>query len=334
MYSAVQELFEKYESAHTVITLVVTSLRQLEAFYASMGSIATMLDEAAVVTGEAAAQLRRLGDKANQDPAELQRAEERLSQWHGLARKHRVAADELPAHWASLTEALERLDNPEKQRDQLCKQRDEAERTCQDLTGRISKRRASSAHRLGEEITEAMQNLGMPGGHCEIALLPIRPGPMSRSGAESAEFRVSANAGQPVQSLTKIASGGELSRISLAIQVILASDASVPTIVFDEVDIGIGGTVANTIGEQLHQLGKTCQVICVTHLPQVAARADWQYAVTKSNSDRGIEVSWDLLAHEQRVREVARMSGSARPTAESLAHAEQMLHLGAESGGK
>ena len=169
-----------------------------------------------------------------------------------------------------------------------------------------------------------MQGLGMDGGKFEIILNPVEKGEITRYGGESADFMVSANPGVPMQPVSKVASGGELSRISLAIQVVLASKTRAPSLIFDEVDVGIGGAVAHIVGEKLRALGDHTQVLCVTHLPQVAARAHQQYSVSKDTG--GTRVS--ALDNDERVREIARMSGGDKITENSLAHAQELLRTG------
>ncbi len=326
--AALQSCYDDDQAAHGLLERVAGDLRHLERYDASTGEIAALLEEAAINVSEAADRLRDYADRVDLDPEALRQAEERLSTWHALARKHRVNPADLAAHWSTLRETLDGLSDPAAERERLSELRDAALNECRDLAARISKRRKKTARRLAADIAGAMQELGMSGGRFDIALLPVKPGPISRNGSESVEFQVSANAGQPLQPLARVASGGEISRISLAIQVILAGAASVPTLIFDEVDVGIGGTVANVVGQRLRELGNRCQVISVTHLPQVAARAMRHYSVAKRDAAGGVDVNWTFLDRDQRVAEIARMSGSDRPSAESSAHALQMLDAG------
>jgi DNA repair protein RecN (Recombination protein N) len=186
----------------------------------------------------------------------------------------------------------------------------------------LSAARAPAAHRLSDEITEAMQTLAMAGGRFEVALEPCEP---AATGLEVVEFRVSANPGQPLRSLAKVASGGELSRIGLAIQVMASRDAAVPTLVFDEVDVGIGGRVAEIVGKLLARLGRDRQVLCVTHLPQVAACADWQWQIAKREQGGDTVSEVTPLDEAARVEEIARMLGGVKITSTTREHAAEML---------
>jgi DNA repair protein RecN (Recombination protein N) len=187
----------------------------------------------------------------------------------------------------------------------------------------LTKGRKKAAAALGKAVTEAMQQLAMPGGRFEVALEKLPEG--AAHGLESVEFRVSAHAGQPVGPLSRVASGGELSRIGLAIQVIASAAGNVPTLVFDEVDVGIGGGVAEIVGRLLKQLGGERQVLCVTHLPQVAAQADWQWTIAKEGSGKGVVSRVTPLDRDGRIEEIARMLGGVKITPTTRQHAAEML---------
>lgn len=326
--SAMAELHDEDDAVQTVLNRTSARLRQLERIDPAVGEIASLLEEADIQITEAVARLRSAGEDTDMDPAMLQQIDDRLSAWHAFARKHRVRPEDLAGHRDRLARELAGLEHPEAEEARLVQDRQAAYSACEALAGEISARRRRCAPDLSARITEAMQELGMTGGRFEISLEPVSPGPLSRTGTETVSFHVSANAGQPLQPMSKVASGGEISRISLAIQVILANAASVPTLIFDEVDVGIGGTVANAVGNRLRQIGETCQVISVTHLPQVASRANAHYSVAKLQRDDAVDVSLTLLDRRRRIEEIARMSGSDTPSNESLAHAEQMLQAG------
>ena len=187
---------------------------------------------------------------------------------------------------------------------------------------KLSALRVPAARRLSDEITAAMQDLAMAGGRFEVALEPCAP---SAAGVEAVEFRVAANPGQALRSLAKVASGGELSRIGLAIQVITSRDSAVPTLIFDEVDVGIGGRVAEIVGKLLARLGRDRQVLCVTHLPQVAACADWQWRIAKREQGGETLSEVSALDAAARVEEIARMLGGLNITATTRDHAAEML---------
>jgi DNA repair protein RecN (Recombination protein N) len=200
--------------------------------------------------------------------------------------------------------------------------------------GQLSEQRAAAARDLAERISQTLAGLGMPGGRLSIALEPLdKPTP---GGLETVEFLVSANPGQPLRPLAKVVSGGELSRISLAIQVITAHAARIPTLIFDEVDTGIGGGVAEVVGRELRALGGNRQVLCVTHLPQVAAQAHQQFKVEKQIDGESTHTQVLALAADERITEIARMLGGLELTANTLAHAREMVEgaLAMATGGK
>ena len=189
----------------------------------------------------------------------------------------------------------------------------------------LSKGRLSAAESLGLEVSRVMQQLALGGGRFEVGLVPVDAG--TAYGLEQVEFRVAGLSGSESRSLAKVVSGGELSRISLAIQVVTSQAASVPTLIFDEVDVGIGGGVAEVVGRLLRELGSERQVLCVTHLPQVAARANWQWKVIKCTEDGQVRSRVVELDNDARVEEVARMLGGMKITAITRQHASEMLGL-------
>jgi DNA repair protein RecN (Recombination protein N) len=241
-----------------------------------------------------------------------------------MARKHRGAPEELPevfarfeARFNELTLAADPAALAEREAAAAAAYRQAAEKLS------AARRRAAAA--LGAAVTAAMQELAMAGGRFEIALNPLAEG--SGSGLESVEFLVSANAGQPPRPLAKVASGGELSRIGLALQVIASQSHAAGTLIFDEVDVGIGGRVAEIVGQMLKQLGADRQVLCVTHLPQVAARADWQWSIAKESRDGTTVSRVTPLDNDGRIEEIARMLGGVKITDTTRSHAREMLGL-------
>ena len=324
---AAQTLMESDDSnVHQDLGRVCLQLRQLESLDPSLGDIASMLEEASVNIEEAARQLKTHYEAADIDPEEAAEIEQRVSLYHSLSRKHRVHPTALADHTAGLRSELDGLKNPEAETARLEKELATAIELYDKAAQKLTRKRLAESKKLGKKITATMQDLGMEGGEFQVAIQPVPPGEYPRTGKETVEFMVTANPGIPIQPLAKIASGGEVSRISLAIQVILADAARVPTLVFDEVDVGIGGTVANVVGERLRELGKSRQVICVTHLAQVAARANHHFSVNKaSENGRSVKVQVVALDDEQRIEEIARMSGSEKLTKQSRAHAEEML---------
>jgi DNA repair protein RecN (Recombination protein N) len=240
------------------------------------------------------------------------------------ARKHRVAPEELADTLASLQARLDELQaaaDPEA----LAAKEAAALAHYRESAAKLTKGRAKAAKELGKAVTDAMQQLAMAGGRFEVALEPLAA--PAAFGMETVEFRVAANAGQPPRALAKTASGGELSRIGLAIQVIASAASEAPTLIFDEVDVGIGGGVAEIVGRLLKQLGRDRQVLCVTHLPQVAAQADWQWSIAKEMRD-GVTLSQVMpLDAAGRIDEIARMLGGVKITDTTRRHAREMLGL-------
>lgn len=304
-------------------------LRRLDARVAQMAEIDPALAEvrellaaAAIQADEALHGLRRYRERLDLDPQRLVEIEQRLAAVTDVARKHRVAPEELPAlraEWAANLEALTEQADPAR----LAEQEAVARGAYVALAGRLSAARRPAAESLSREVTEAMQTLAMAGGRFEVALVPLADG--SAHGQEAVEFLVAANPSQALRPLAKVASGGELSRIGLAIQVMTSRNSATPTLIFDEVDVGIGGGVAEIVGKLLHRLGTERQVLCVTHLPQVAACADWQWSIAKT--DRGGEVLSRVTAldADARVEEIARMLGGVNITETTRRHAAEML---------
>ena len=246
------------------------------------------------------------------------------------ARKHRAAAEDLPALRARFEQELDALEHSETRLESLQHAVDDALTEYQNRAGQLSERRSAAARDLDERISRALADLGMPGGRFAIVLEPLDKA--TAGGLENVEFQVSANPGQPLRPLAKVASGGELSHISLAIQVLAARAARIPTLIFDEVDTGIGGGVAEVVGLQLRTLGQDRQVLCVTHLPQVAAQAHQQLKVEKQTDGESTHTQVLPLTAEERVTEIARMLGGLELTVNTLAHAREMVAKAAVIG--
>lgn len=299
-------------------------LQQLADTDSQLQAIAELLDSALIQVREAGSELRHYLDALELDPGRLEWVEQRLADMHALARKHHVAVEELPGVLPQLQQQLDALEQADVQLDQLQKALQEAENDYRQLARQLSDGRQQAARRLGEQVSQSMQTLGMEGGRFDVQLEPREDG-FSPNGLERVEFVVSANPGQPLRPLSRVASGGELSRISLAIQVITAQDTRIPTLIFDEVDVGIGGRVAEIVGLQLRELAGHRQVLCVTHLPQVAALGEHHFQVSKrAASDVTISEIAELTP-EQRVDEVARMLGGIEITDQTLSHAKEMI---------
>jgi DNA repair protein RecN (Recombination protein N) len=266
--------------------------------------------------------LQRYVDRADLDATRLADVEARVSALHAAARRLRCSPGDLARLLADSRAKLAALSASAdlaglQAREMAAQQRYDR------AASALSKARRAAARQMSTEVTRAMQDLAMPGGRFEVQLTDVEPSP---TGSEKAEFMVAAHAGVAVKPLARVASGGELARISLAIAVIAAAATPVPTLIFDEVDAGIGGAVAETVGRLLKQLGQSRQVLCVTHLPQVAARGDQHYAVTKESAGEGRPVSHiGVLERRARVEELARMLGGQEITETTRKHAREML---------
>lgn len=285
-------------------------------------TLADTLDNALALVEDASHDLQSHADGEAVDPAALQALDERLALWLSLSRRHRCPPAELPQRLRAWRAALQDLD-ASADLDALQAARDQAWQALQTEAQGLSRQRQQAARQLSQAITEAMQGLGMNGGRFEVALLPLEH-PQAH-GLEQVEFRVAGHAGSTPRPVGKVASGGELSRIALAIAVTTSQLGRTPTLIFDEVDSGIGGTVAQTVGQLMRRLGQDRQVLAVTHLPQVAACADHHLQVSKQSGDQGTHSDVRVMDMDARVHELARMLGGGPPSAVSLAHARELL---------
>ncbi len=324
------ELSESDED--TVADRLSHSLRELDLLSrldARLIPVSELLNAALIQVREAGSELRGYVQALDLDPAHLAQIEQRLTAAHQLARKHRLDAGELTVLRARFEAELDTLEHSETRLDELQQAMKAARAAYQQCAEQLSEQRAAAARELSERVSQALAELGMPGGRFAIVLERLeKPTP---GGLETVEFQVSANPGQPLRPLAKVASGGELSRISLAIQVIAARAARIPTLIFDEVDSGIGGGVAEVVGRQLRTLGGNRQVLCVTHLPQVAAQAHQQLKVEKRTDGETTHTGVQPLATEERITEIARMLGGLELTANTLAHAREMMEKAAST---
>jgi DNA repair protein RecN (Recombination protein N) len=289
---------------------------------ASLGETLRMLESAQAELQEAVYALRHYQQRLDSDPPRLREQEQRIQSVMDAARKYRVPPEHLDDALQRIVARLAELGG-DADLAELEQQEKVAEQNYLAAAKKLTAARTQSADKLSREITEAMQTLAMQGGSFAVALLPLAEG--NAYGLESIEFQVAANPGVPPRSLAKVASGGELSRISLAIQVATSQVASVPTLIFDEVDSGIGGRVAEIVGHLLKKLGRDYQVLCVTHLPQVAATADQQWQVSKAVESGVTRSQIAVLDVAQRVEEIARMLGGMKITETTRKHAAEML---------
>jgi DNA repair protein RecN (Recombination protein N) len=308
------------------LNALTTRLRAGLEFDSGLQDTLTILESAQNELQEAVYALRHYQQKLDADPQQLREQERRISDVMEAARKFRVPAEQLPQILSGIIARLDELGGSA-DLDELAKKDEAAQLVYLSAAKKLSVARAKAAKVLSDEITTAMQTLAMQGGQFAVALLPLNEGNVH--GLETVEFQVAANQGSPLRNLAKVASGGELSRISLAIQVAASRAATVPTLIFDEVDSGIGGRVAEIVGALLKQLGKRHQVMCVTHLPQVAAQADAQWQVSKGAQNGTTLSHIRVLEADERIEEVARMLGGVTITDTTRKHAAEMLGIAA-----
>jgi DNA repair protein RecN (Recombination protein N) len=319
---AIQILSETDNSLESSLSKVCGNISALAEHDAALKDVSESLESAHIQLDEAIHGLNRYLQKIDLDPARLEQVEERMQALHGAAKKYRADVDALPQ---LLLETADRLDaltasqNIEALREKVKQE----EAAYLELAKQLSEKRKKAAIDLGNQVTNAMQDLSMAGGRLEIALSPLQEG--GSHGLEQVEFLVAGHAGSTPRSLAKVASGGELARISLAISVITSKASFTPTLIFDEVDAGIGGAVAETVGKLLHQLGQSHQILCVTHLPQVAAQGNHHLKVSKSQTGDKTVSQVQALGRSERVEEIARMLGGATITDTTRRHARELL---------
>jgi DNA repair protein RecN (Recombination protein N) len=301
---------------------VIARLNGLLEYDAGLKPILEVLEPAQIQLQEAVYALRHYGERLDVDPQRLRSAEQRLDAIHSAARKYRAAPEQLPEMLAKARARLAEL-GESADAGALRKREQAAHAACVAEAKKLSVARRKAAKKLSEQVTEAMQQLAMAGGTFDIALDALDT--VAAHGLEQIEFRVSAHKGMVPQALARVASGGELSRVSLALQSVVSQVAQVPTLIFDEVDAGIGGRVAEIVGKLLNRLGKKHQVMCITHLPQVAASADQQWQVSKNTANGKVLSRLTVLDKTQRVEEIARMLGGVRITETTRRHAAEML---------
>ncbi|HSX91665.1 MAG TPA: DNA repair protein RecN [Hydrogenophaga sp.] len=320
--TAVQVLDEQDDSAASLLSRAVSALQAQAHVEPAFARIVETLESALAQVQDAVHELHQHQRHMELDPSALAALDERLAQWLSLSRRYRTTPEELPALHAQWARDLQQINDT---LDLAALERREATaRTAFDQAARaVSRQRQKAAPRLGTAVTEAMQTLGMQGGRFEVALPPLAE-PQSH-GLEQVEFRVAGHAGSTPKPVAKVASGGELSRIALAISVVTSRLGQAPTLIFDEVDAGIGGAVAHTVGQMLRQLGQDRQVLAVTHLAQVAACADHHLLVAKQRQGQQTLSTVQAIDTEPRVRELARMLGGNERSEISLAHARELL---------
>ncbi|WP_395771382.1 DNA repair protein RecN [Arenimonas sp.] len=294
----------------------------------ALAGVVELLESASIQVKEAVSQLQQWQDGIELDAGELATLESQLSYWHELARRHRIPMESLREKADALQQELESLRGAGETLEALLSERKTAAAEWQQAAIILSAKRQQAADRLGANVSSLMTELGMAGGQFLVELETNADAQPQLHGGERCEFMVSANPGQPPRPLRKVASGGELARISLAIEVATLGLDPIPTMVFDEVDAGIGGAVAEVVGQKLRALGKACQVLCVTHLAQVASLGNQHLRVAKHSDGSSTQSQVMPLVGDARVQEIARMMGGKTLTAQTLAHAAAMLDHG------
>lgn len=327
------ELIDEAESVNADATVgrALGVLRNLSSVDARLASPEQLLTEAGIAIREAATTLRHYLDSLDVDPQRQEWVERRVATIEELARKHRLPAEELPAHLERLSDELRALESHASNVEATAREVDQAHKAYDAAAQLLTAARRKASTRLTREVTQLMQTLGMAGGRFEAVLSLTEGGEPQLYGVDEVEFTVSANPGQPLKPLARVASGGELSRISLAVQVAAAGKALTPCLVFDEVDAGVGGGVAEIVGRQLGLLGERTQVLCVTHLPQVASQADHHVRVLKLTDGRTARTALSELRGPERIEELARMLGGVEVTQKARDHARDMLKRAARA---
>ncbi len=300
-------------------------LEPIQHFDPKLTTANELINTAIIQTDEATAELRHYLDTADLDPERLQQVEQRLEKIYDLARKHHIQPEELFNLYQNLSNQLEKINSASEELTQAQQNITKHAEQYTNLAAKLSAARQKAATALTQAIEKQMQQLNMANGKFAVQFTPTKDNKFTATGLEQAEFQISLNPGQPLQPLNKVASGGELSRISLAIQVTTAANYTIPCLIFDEVDVGIGGKTAAIVGNLLKTLGNNAQVICVTHLPQVAAQGQQHIKVSKQAEANTTTVTLSNLNQPERVNEIARMLGGIEITASTLAHAEEML---------
>jgi DNA repair protein RecN (Recombination protein N) len=299
-------------------------MEELTGMDGKLSGVLNMLEEANIQISEASDELRHYCDRLDLDPNRLYELEQRISRQISLARKHHISPEELPAFHQQLLEELQQLDDQASSQDELMQAVAIHHQQALSTARELHQRRAHYAAELCELITESMHSLSMPHGKLAIDV-EFNENHLTAEGADRIDFRVSTNPGQPLQPLAKVASGGELSRIALAIQVITARKMETPALIFDEVDVGISGPTAAVVGKLLRQLGESTQVMCVTHLPQVAGCGHHHFFVSKETDGEMTETHMQPLDKRSRLQELARLLGGSEVTRNTLANAKELL---------
>ncbi len=314
------------DSLHDHITGLITDLHNRGHDNRYVATALEILNDMMALADEAAHEMQNMHDSLEADPQRAEELDQLISRLHPLARKHGISMQQLPEYYAQKKQELSAIDESETDLSALQEECDLLLTKYTRLADQLHQERLAAAEILSNRVTDKMQQLGMQGGKfaVEVSSGEKKSG-ISQHGRDSIHYMVSANPGQPLQPLQKVASGGELSRISLAITVICATKNEAPTMIFDEIDSGIGGAVAEIVGKELRNLANSRQVLCVTHLPQVAAQGCQHLRVVKTSTKDNTESRVIQLDAEGRSQEIARMLGGIEVTEQSLAHARELL---------
>ena len=318
-------LYDDENAIQSQLSKAQSELEHMVKADSALTEVREMLDGAVIQIQEATHSLRQYADSIELDPAQLERVEQRLSDIHDIARKYRCNPDEINQTKSTLEQELEKLEHAGVHLTELEQQVEENWVSYLEYAQKLDAGRRKAAKALSDEVSSSMNTLGMPYGRLEIEVESLATEKASANGLNRIEFLVTANPGQPAKPLSKVASGGELSRISLAIQVATTRCSGTPILIFDEVDVGIGGGTAEIVGRLLRELADYRQVLCVTHLAQVASQGHNHMQVTKGGENGSVQTKVLPLDEDQRVQEIARMLGGVEITAQTLAHAEEMI---------
>jgi DNA repair protein RecN (Recombination protein N) len=318
------------EGEHNVVSILnqaLYSLTNIPVKSKSLEEAEQLLNSALIQAEEAAGELQHHVDSFQLDPSRLHEVETRLSSIYEISRKHRINPEQLPGFHQQLQQELNAITGNSGEIDQLHADTTALREQYHSLASTLSKKRKTAANKLEKKVEKQLKQLAMANCQFSIALAPFDVDQLHPQGNEEISFLVSTNPGQEPQSLARIASGGELSRISLAIQVITAKTSAIPTLVFDEVDVGIGGAIAEVVGNLLRELGERGQVLCVTHQPQVASKGHHHLFVSKQSKKKSVSTHLQRLEDTDKIEEIARMLGGISITEQSRAHAKEMLSV-------
>lgn len=322
---ALEGLSDEEHSVHSRLNRHLHELQGIQQLDPSLTSIIELLNVSNIQLTEASDELRHYLDRLAIDPARLKDLTDQISLFHDISRKHNIAAEQLAEHQITLQHELDKLENQEANSKELLVQQQTALQHYQQGSEQLHQCRLQAALKLAEDISGRFNQLGMSGGQFIVDIKKLEADKPRQHGMDKIQYLVTLNRGQPLQPLSAVASGGELSRISLAIQMAASQYKGMATLIFDEVDSGIGGGVAEIVGELLHSLSASRQIFCITHLAQIAAQGDQHIKIAKTGDSDTTLTQINELSHKERIDEIARMLGGLKITTNTLVHAEEML---------